>query len=345
MSLSIVTYRTQAWVLYAEIDFVMQILDEIVEIREECDTFIKFAKYEEEKAMLVDAHEEMMDKYNVVCYIYEKLALEKKDILTVTEKEIHKRMITWIESNKCVLTLLRLPYDILTHDEAMLSWEKHARDMFVKYNTNRYLEIYKIVNINSTDFIIYKNNDGEILFDLHSFSDIHGYHKPGYLVNYYGHQKKYITIYHEKYTNWDGMTILCAKARKSHNVLDSYKILQKELYSENLHKNIKLINTPQNKIIKNIKEYFGRRLTYEDQYPIKKDGILLYKIDLVIKNDSGLDVAIEIDEKHHNTEQQKRKDEIRESEIKELYDCHFVRIKYESSDNKDYLNHIRRLLN
>lgn len=207
------------------------------------------------------------------------------------------------------------------------------------------LTIFKVINIKSKDFNIYKNNDGEILFDLHIFSAIHGYARSDYLVNYYGSGKDSITIYYRKYTDLSGMAIMCGRARKE-GVKTSFNIILKELDFNNMkNRNIKLIDTPENIIITEIKEYFGRMYKYVNQFEIKKNGIILYKIDLVIKNDSGLDVAIEIDENHHNANAQKRKDEIRESEIKELYDCHFVRIKYDSSDDKDYLNHIRRLLN
>lgn len=202
------------------------------------------------------------------------------------------------------------------------------------------LEIFKIINIKSKDFNIYKDKDGKLLFHLYSFSTIHGYCKPNYLISYYGKRNEYIKIYYKYYTDWSGMTILCAKARK-YGVLDSYKILQNELYCENLHRNIELINTTENKIIKEIKEYFGKMYEYQIQYPVKKDGITIYYIDLIIKNIIGIDIAIEIDEEHHNTEEQKNKDKKREAEIKKLHNLHFVRIKY----NDNYLEKIRRLLN
>jgi hypothetical protein len=203
------------------------------------------------------------------------------------------------------------------------------------------LEIYKVVNIKSTDFNIYKNTDGKMFFDLISFAMIH-YRGPKYLINYYGHQKKYITIFYKSYTDWSGMIILCAKARKN-GVFESFKILQKEIDCENLNINIKLVNTFENKIINEIKEYFGKRYEYIDQYEIKKDGIIVYKVDLIIKNNIGLDIAVEIDEEHHNTKNQKNKDKVRESEIKRLHNWYFIRIKH-NLNNKNYLNDIEKLL-
>jgi len=202
------------------------------------------------------------------------------------------------------------------------------------------LTIFKVINIKSTDFNIYKDNTSQsLLFDLHIFSIIHSYHNLNYLVYYYGSGKNSINIFYGKYTDLSGMVNMCGRARKE-GVKTSFNIILKELDFNNMKNiNIKLIDTPENIIITEIKEYFGKLYKYVNQYSIGN-----YRIDLVIKNDSGLDVAIEIDENHHNTRQQERADQIRESEIKEIYDCHFVRIKVDSSDNKDYLNTIRRLL-
>jgi hypothetical protein len=90
------------------------------------------------------------------------------------------------------------------------------------------LSIYKIVNIKSYDFTIYKDNDGKLLFDLVSFSTIHHYSKPRYLINYYGRGNKPINIFYNLYTDWDGIVQLCSRARKI-GVYSSFLKLAEEL--------------------------------------------------------------------------------------------------------------------
>jgi len=197
------------------------------------------------------------------------------------------------------------------------------------------LTVFKVVNIKSIRFNIYKNNKNVILFDLIAFSIIHKYNSPKYLVNYYGNGINRITIYDNKYTDWNGMVTLCCRARK-YGVRESFQILQNIIFTDS----IELNETPENSIIKEIKEYFGKVYKYKDQYNIGK-----YYIDLLIQNEFGTDLVVEIDEKYHNTEAQKVKDQIREYEIKRIYNCNFIRIKCSSSSDKKYLNKIRKLLN
>jgi hypothetical protein len=95
------------------------------------------------------------------------------------------------------------------------------------------LSIYKTVNIRSHDFNIYKNSDGELLFDLITFSTIHCYSTPKYLVTYYGRGRNPINIFYKSYTDWSGMVILCSRARKN-GIRESYNILYKKLITEML---------------------------------------------------------------------------------------------------------------
>jgi len=204
---------------------------------------------------------------------------------------------------------------------------------------------YKTVILHRNEYNIQINNDN-YLFDLYKFSKIHKYHKETYLVDYYGHQKKYIKIYNGKYTDWSGMVTLCCRAR-CHGVKESFEILQDVIKN----KNIDITYSDEEKYVKLIKEYFGSRYEYVEQFPNKKSDIIKtkllkkFRIDLVIIRDNKLLVCIEIDEDHHKY--QKEEDIIREEEILATYNCNLVRIKlYEDSFNfQDYLNEIDRLLN
>ncbi len=144
------------------------------------------------------------------------------------------------------------------------------------------------------------------------------------------------------------MVTLCCRSR-GHGVKESFEILQDVIKNNN----IIITYSDEEKYVKLIKEYFGSRYQYVEQYQFlnKKSDItktkLLkkFRIDLVIIRDNKLLVCIEIDEEHHKY--QKEEDIIREEEILATYNCNLVRIKlYEESFNfQDYLNEIDRLLN
>lgn len=213
------------------------------------------------------------------------------------------------------------------------------------------LTLYETVLLHGYKYNILQNNN-ILIFDLFEFALIHEY-PIKYLVNYYGKTKKYIKIYDKKYTDWNGMIILCIKAR--HDVIPSFNTLE-----TTINKNITDIKIPlsdERNYIKQIKEYFGNRYKYIEQLSNKKllktiksskyNSIIFnrYRIDLVIMKQNEHLVFIEIDEEHHKY--QKTQDQLREDQLLLSYNCNLVRLKlYDKSFNfQNSLNEIDALLN
>ena len=211
------------------------------------------------------------------------------------------------------------------------------------------LTLYKTVILHGHKYNIFKNNN-KYLFDLLVFSTIHKYSTNKYLINYYGKIKKYIKIYDKIYTDWEGMVILCIKAR--HDVISSYNILI-DAINENFNK-FDIPCSDEQRYIKQIKEYFGSRYEYIEQFPnIKSSNCSFviselsnrYRIDLVIMRQNKPLIFIEIDEHHHKY--QTTQDKLRERQLLISYNCNIVRLKlYDKSFNfKNSLNEIDALLN
>jgi very-short-patch-repair endonuclease len=216
------------------------------------------------------------------------------------------------------------------------------------------LTIYKNIILNGHVYNILKSND-IYLFDLLEFSIIHNYNK-NYLINYYGKQKKYIKIYHKKYTDWNGIMTICHRAR--HEVTPSFNLIKRVINNSIIDIDIPL--SDERKYIKQIKEYFGNRYEYIEQFPDKKWKKIIksgkcdfliselsdrYRIDLVIMRNNKIPIFIEIDEDHHKY--QHDIDQKREECILLSYNCNLVRLKlYDKTFNfQNSLDQINTLLN